>query len=168
MNFEDVLKSAVKMEEEGRDFYKKAEGCTKDRFGKMMYASLAEDEVRHKKLLEDLIRNSPPKAKDLDVPLPKERLKSVFASVGKDVCEKVPSTSSDLEAITFAMGKETESFKMYKDAANQAPDAAVKAMFERMAREENQHYEILEQTKYFLEQYQNWSIWQEGGPIEGG
>jgi len=168
MNFEDIIKSAIKMEEEGREFYKKAEGCTKDPFGKKMYASLAEDEVRHRELLERLLKNAPPTAKELDVPLPKDRLRSVFASTDKTVCERIPSTAGDIEAITFAMGKETESYKMYSDAAKQATDTPVKAMFERMAREENQHYEILEQTRYFLEEYANWSIWQEGGPIEGG
>jgi len=168
MKFEEMIKTAIKMEEEGRDFYKKAGDCTKDRFGKMMYASLAEDEVRHKKLLEAMRANTPPSAMELDIPLPKEKLKSVFAGIGKDVCARVPSTSDDLEAITFAMGKEAESYRMYAEGAKAAPSEAAKSALERMAKEENQHYEILEQTKYFLEQHENWSIWEDGGPIEGG
>jgi rubrerythrin len=66
------------------------------------------------------------------------------------------------------MGKETESYKLYNEAAKDSTDPKVKAMFERMAKEENQHYEILEQTRYYLKEYSNWSIWEEGGPIEGG
>ncbi len=166
----DVIKKAIKMEEEGYSFYKKAEGCTKDKFGRLMYSSLAEYEVHHKKFLEGLLRNVTPTAKELDVPLPKDKLKSVFAGVGKDkdVCDRIPPTASDIDALALAMSKETESYMVYKDAAKIATDPNIKALFERMAKEENQHYEILEQTKYYLEHYANWSIWEEGGPIEGG
>jgi len=167
MNIEDLIKTAIKMEEDGYDFYKKAEGCTKDNHGKMMYASLADDEVRHKALLVSLMNKVTPTAKELNIPMPKEKLVSVFKTTGP-VCERVPSTSDDVQAITIAMSKETESFKMYAEAGKESPDPGVKAMFDRMAKEEEQHYEILEQTRYFLEQYANWSIWQEGGPIEGG
>jgi len=164
----DVIKKAIRMEEDGYNFYKKAEGCTKDKFGKLMYSSLAEFEVQHKKYLEALLKNITPKASELERPLPKDRLKSIFAAAGGDVCERVPPTAGDVEALTLAMGKETESYELYKAAAKSAAEPDVKALFERIAKEENQHYEILEQTRYYLEQYSNWSIWEEGGPIEGG
>jgi rubrerythrin len=141
MKIEEVIRIAIRMEEEGHDFYKKAEGCTADQFGKMMYASLAEDELRHKALLQ---------------------------KVDKSVCERVPATADDLSALEFAMGKERESHDMYRDAADSSADPLAKAVFLRMAQEEDQHFQILENTKYILEEYENWSIWEEGGPIEGG
>ncbi len=164
----DAIKKAIKVEEEGYRFYKKAEGCTKDRFGRLMYSSLAEYEAQHKRFLEGLLNNAAPDARELDAPLPKDRLRSLFEAAGRDVCERIPPTAGDIEALTFAMGKETESYLMYKEAAESATDPGAKAVFERIAREENQHYEILEQTRYYLEHYANWSIWEEGGPIEGG
>jgi rubrerythrin len=133
-----------------------------------MYSFLAEYEVHHKRLLESLLRKVVPEARDLDIPLPKDKIKSVFTEAMAHMDASVPPTADDIDALTFAMGKETESYKMYHEAANDAPDPKVKAVFARMATEENQHYEILEQTRYYLKENENWSIWEEGGPIEGG
>jgi len=165
MDINDVISKAIKMEEDGYDFYTKAAGKTGSKFGRMMFESLAQDEVRHKQMLQALAQKVPPEAKELDIPLPKEKLKSVFAGAKP---EDVAPSAGDLEALEFAMGKETESFELYKSASADSTDAKVKAVFDRMALEEEHHYEILEQTKYFLEQNQNWNIWEDGGPIEGG
>jgi rubrerythrin len=168
MKLKEVIQTAIKMEEEGYDFYKQAEARTANPYGKKMYDFLAQYEVHHKKLLERLLNSTPPEARDLDIPLPKERLKSVFAEARAHMDSAVPPTADDIAALTFAMGKETESFKLYDEAAKDSADPKVKAMFTRMAKEEGQHYEILEQTRYYLKEYSNWSIWEEGGPIEGG
>ena len=133
-----------------------------------MYSQLAEDELRHKALLQNMLANVPPDRKLLEIPLPKERLRSVFEKVDKTVCDRVPPSASDLDALDFAMGKERESYEVYKGAADSSADPAAKAVFGRMAKEEEQHFEILENTRYILKEYENWSIWEEGGPIEGG
>ncbi len=168
MKIEDVIKNAIKMEEEGHDFYKKAEGCTADHFGKLMYSQLAEDELRHKVLLQGMLSKVPPEKKQLEIPLPKERLRSVFEKVDKTVCERVPPSATDMDALEFAMGKEKESYQVYRGAADSSADPGVKAVFVRMAQEEDQHFQILENTRYILKEFENWSLWEEGGPIEGG
>lgn len=168
MNIEEVLKKAIKMEEEGFDFYKQAEARTASRTGKSMFSFLADYEVHHKRLLEGLLKNITPDARDLDIPLPKERLHSVFDEARRNMEKAVPATADDVEALTFAMGKETESYQMYHRAAADSADPGVKAVFNRMAIEEEQHYEILEQTRYYLKEYAVWTLWEEGGPIEGG
>ncbi len=168
MKTQEMLDIAIKMEEDGYDFYKQAESRTKDKFGKAMFSFLAEYEVHHKALLERLKKNILPVTADLDIPLPKERLKSVFADVRANIGEHVPPTADDINALSFGMEKEKESFRMYESAAKDAADPAVKAMFLRMAREEEEHYDILEKSRYYLEEFANWSLWVDGGPIEGG
>jgi len=168
MHVHDIIDKAIVMEEDGYDFYKKAEKRTLSKMGKLMFATLAEDEVKHKALLQGLKKKMPASSQELDVPLPKERLRSVFADAKGNVDEKVSPTADDTDALAFAMTKETESHDLYKQAAADSDDPKVRTVFERMALEENHHYEILEETKYYLEQHDNWSIWEDGGPIEGG
>ncbi len=168
MKTQEMLDIAIRMEEEGYDFYKQAEGRTKDKFGKAMFSFLAEYEVHHKALLERLKKNILPITADLDIPLPKVRLKSVFAEAKKNIGEHVPPTADDIKALSFGMEKEKESFRMYESAAKDASEPAVKAMFSRMAAEEEEHYDILEKSRYYLEEFANWSLWVDGGPIEGG
>ncbi|MGA2192334.1 MAG: ferritin family protein [Nitrospirota bacterium] len=168
MKIDDVLKIAIKMEEDGYDFYKQAEARTANDMGKRMYSFLADYELHHKELLLSLMNKITPDARELDIPLPKDRLKSVFAEARAHMDKSVPATADDIAALDFAMVKEKESFKLYAEAARDSGDPKVKAVFARMAKEEGQHYEILEHTRYYLDQYANWSIWEEGGPIEGG
>ncbi|HEX9861549.1 MAG TPA: ferritin family protein [Nitrospirota bacterium] len=168
MKIEDVINTAIKMEEEGYAFYRKAENRTASKLGKAMFDQLAFDEVKHKRMLERMRDSVPQDAKDMEVPLAKERLKSVFADAKANFNETISSTADDIEALSFAMTKEKESHDMYRGAAQNSTDPAVKAAFNRMALEEDHHYEILQETRYYLEQYNNWSIWEEGGPIEGG
>ena len=44
MKTEEMLDNAIKMEEDGYNFYKEAESRTKDKLGKAMFSSLAEYE----------------------------------------------------------------------------------------------------------------------------
>lgn len=168
MKLEDIINTAIRMEQEGYEFYRKAENRTGSKMGKAMFDQLAFDEVKHKRMLERMRDKVAVDAKDLDVPLAKDRLKSVFADAKANFNETVSPTADDIDALAFAMTKERESHDMYKSAAASATDPATRAAFERMAIEEDHHYEILSETKYYLEQYSNWSIWEEGGPIEGG
>jgi rubrerythrin len=168
MKTEEMLDNAIKMEEDGYNFYKQAENRTKDKLGKAMFSSLAEYEVHHKALLERLKKNILPVTADLDIPLPKEKLKSVFADMKERVSEHVPPSADDIDALSLGMEKETESFQMYRNAARDAENPAVKSMFLRMAQEEEEHYDILEKSRYYLEEFANWTLWIEGGPIEGG
>ncbi|MHB8173264.1 MAG: ferritin-like domain-containing protein, partial [Nitrospirota bacterium] len=133
MKTQEMLDNAIKMEEEGYDFYKQAESRTKNKFGKTMFSLLAEYEVHHKALLERLKKNILPATADLDIPLPKERLKSVFAEARKNIGVAVPPTTDDIKALTFGMEKEKESYRMYESAAKGADNPAVKSMFLRMA-----------------------------------
>ena len=77
-------------------------------------------------------------------------------------------TSSDIDALALAMEKKRESYGIYTDLARNAKSAIAKAAFEKIAKDENEHYEILEEAKSSLEDFAKQSIWEEGGPIEGG
>ena len=78
--------------------------------------------------------------------------------------------TSEMDALTFAIGKEKENYNLYVALARETADPKARAVFERMAKEEDEHYRILEQTKYNLdlEEFASRSIWEECGPIEGG
>ncbi|HEY3346307.1 MAG TPA: ferritin family protein [Nitrospirota bacterium] len=167
MNIESVIKTAIKMEEEGYDFYKKSASCSASATGKKMFDFLADYELRHKVILEGMLRSAIPAVRDIEIPLPKAALKNVFADSQDRLEEDVCVSQDDVDALTFAMGKETDSFRMYSDAAESSSDPNAKAVFERIALEEKEHYDILEQTRYFLTENKIWSIWQDGGPIEG-
>ncbi len=78
------------------------------------------------------------------------------------------SATSDIDALDLAMGMKREDFDIFTDMARNAKNPYAKAVFEKIATGENLDYELLEQTKSSLENLSSKSIWEEGGPIEGG
>jgi len=78
------------------------------------------------------------------------------------------SSTSDIDALDLAMGMKREAYDIFISLARDAKNQNTKAVFEKIANWENLDYELLEQVKSSLEDFSSQSIWEEGGPIEGG
>ena len=67
-----------------------------------------------------------------------------------------PSVDSDIAALEFAMETEKLSYDLYQTSAEDAIDTAAKQSFGFLAREENQHYELLQNTLNYLTDNETW------------
>ena len=76
-------------------------------------------------------------------------------------------TADEQEAVRIAMDMETKSYKFYMEAAETAADDRSRQLFQRLAREENQHYEMLENTFEYLTGNKQWFLWNEWALIVG-
>jgi len=163
--FQKALDKARKLELDGISFYTKAAERCQVPSGKRMFESFAGDEKRHLKVICDV-------AKGLGVdmskqPLPRDEVRTLFATLSVQVGEDMQATADEQEAIRVAMGMETESYKLYKGQAEAASDEATRKLFERLSHEENQHYEMLENTLEYLTDNQKWFLWKEWALIVG-
>jgi len=156
-----ILKRAMQIEQEGREFYMKAAQITRDEKGQETFCALASDEENHLRLIhrqhdaltsESMWISSPevkPVQIDLDKPLFPE---------GKEALDKtVTAKSSDSDALLFGLDIEAKSFDMYHRAAVETADALGKAMFEFMAGEEKGHFDILMMRSEYLVRSMGWS-----------
>jgi rubrerythrin len=163
--FQKALDKARKMELDGIDFYTKAaETCTVPS-GRRMFESFAGDERRHLKIICEV-------AKGLGVdmskqPMPRDEIRTLFTTLPAQFSEDAQASADEEQAIRVAMGMETESFKLYSTQAKKAADDATRKLFERLAREENQHYEMLENTLEYLTDNQKWFLSKEWALIVG-
>ncbi len=163
--FQKALDKARKLELDGIEFYSKAAERCFVQSGKQMFESFAGDEKRHLRVICDI-------AKGLGVDMskqamPRDEIRTLFAGLPAQVGEDAQANTSDLEAIRVAMGMETESYKLYKEQAGTASDASARRLFERLSHEENQHYEMLENTLEYLTDNQKWFLWKEWALIVG-
>jgi len=162
-----ALSTALKMEKDGMTFYKEAGKKTKNPLGKKMFLSFVEDEKRHYDMISALA-----KGMNIDKELKQagsaERIRTIFEEAGKEMDTRLGSDLGDTEALRFAVSMEDKGYHFYQDSAVQAKDAGEKALFEKLAREESRHHEILENALNYLEKSGEWFLWEEGGPIEGG
>jgi rubrerythrin len=164
MAITDAVGRAIKMETDAMKFYKEAASKTSHPFGRKMFESLIKDEARHLRLLQDIL-------KGLDIDPHVQCLgdvRTVFSDLKEQMMERISATSDEKEAIKIALEMEKEGYNYYKDVAKKAEEPKEKKLFEVLTKEEERHYQILSNTYSFLEDTDNWFMWQELSIVEGG
>ena len=169
-NIKEVFLKAIKTEQDGIEFYAKAEKQTRHPLGKKMFSSFIADEKTHLRILKNLTEEML-SAEDrgyLKEKGPKAKLRTAFQE-STSRAEKVTETNpDDIQALQIAMNMESEGYKYYTNAAKQATDPDIKALLSRLAKDENDHFEILQNTLFLLEKSGNWFLWEEKGLLDGG
>ena len=163
--FDQAVQKARKMELDGIDFYLNlAQKCVSDA-GRQLFTSFADDEKRHLRIIKDIVKGMGVDFHKL--PMPRDTIRTLFSEAAGKSDEYAQSTQDEKDAIGVAMGMETKSFELYTGAAQDADEDSIRALFERLASEENQHYEMLENTLEYLNSNKGWFLWKEGGLLTG-
>ncbi len=142
-----ALSQALKLEQEGREFYLKAADETLDSHGKAMFLSLADDERMHAEMIQRqlhaiegdglyvLLPDLSAPAIDLDAKL--------FPPAQQEVEKKVGVNPSEIDALHVALENEIKSYDLYRAAAKETTDAAGKQMYQWLASAEMTHFNLL-------------------------
>ncbi|NOZ26168.1 MAG: ferritin family protein [Nitrospirae bacterium] len=161
----NAVQTAIKMEEDAIRFYSEASERTKHPFGKKMFQSFSLDEKRHLEMLTDIL-------KGLDIEIregrPEETVKSIFETLKSEMMERVEATTDEINALKVALDMERNGYEYYKETAAGTSDEREKALFLRLAKEEEKHYNILQNTYAFLTDTGNWFMWEEHAIVDGG
>lgn len=134
--YKHILQIAVDNEVESYDFYKSAIEKVKENSSKDMFAELAEEEMKHKMILEGFINNE-------TKPLKFKQVKDYKISETVDS----PRLSVEMkfaDAIALAMKKEEESMHLYHELASFSMDEKQKNVFLELAKMEQGHKTRLE------------------------
>ncbi len=161
----NAIEIAIKMETDAIAYYGEAAERTSHPVGKKMFLSIIDDEKRHLKLLEDIFKGLEITARDVS---PLKNVKTVFERHRDEMTKRVPATTDEMEALKVAMGMEKEGIEFYIKAASEARTEKEKALFERLAEEEKQHYQVFANTYFFMSDTGSWFMWEEHGIVDGG
>ncbi|MBI5199127.1 MAG: ferritin family protein [Nitrospirae bacterium] len=161
----DAIEIAIKMENDAINFYARSAEKIKHQVGKKMFLTIVEDEKRHLEMLSQIFKGLGIGAKDVS---PMKRVKTVFETMKDKMIERVEATSDELEAFKIAMEMEKEGIEFYKRSASDVKKEKEKILFERLIKEEEQHYNIFANTYFFLSNTGNWFMWEEHGIVDGG
>lgn len=165
MSLSKAVETAIKMETDAVKFYREASHKTSHVLGKRLFESFVVDELRHLKMLQDIMNG-------LDIEIkyarPKEDIKTVFSELKAQMMQRISATTDEKEAVKVALDFEKEGYNYYKKAAIEAQDAKEKRLFEVLTVEEERHYKLLENTNRFFENTGDWFMWEEHGILEGG
>jgi rubrerythrin len=85
-----------------------------------------------------------------------------------EMMKRVKATNDELEAFKIASQMEKEGTNFYKKALSGAKKDKEKTLFEKLIKEEEQHYSIFANTYSFLSDTGNWFMWEEHSIVDGG
>jgi len=158
------VEMTIKMEKDAVAFYKQCAEKTNSPVGKKMFLSIAEDEQHHIACAINVMKGlgfQPSRT------TPKQDMKSIYEQNKEIMMQKVDATTDDVDALSIAMNMEKEGADFYKKAASDAATPAEKALFECLAKDEEEHFQIFQNTCSLLTDSSNWYMWQEHVIYEG-
>jgi len=165
MSLSSAVQTAFKMETDAIKFYTEATGKTSHPLGKRIFESFIEDEKRHLKILDDILKNM---NIELSVVNREKEIQTIFSELREQMRQRVTATTDEIQAVGIALDFEKEGYNFYQKAALEATDDREKKLFEVLTIEEKRHYELLENTHRYLKDTGDWFMWDEHGMLEGG
>ena len=168
-NMSQTIKTAIEMEENGIDFYNKAEEKTSYPLAKKMFLSLAEDEKKHLNALSKIIIDL--KFSDFKRffgEKPRQKIENIFRKVKNEIQERIAANPDELESLRIGMDMELGSVEFYQKALEKSKDNDQKAFLRRLVEEEKEHFQLLQNTHSYLKNSGDWFLWEERGLLDGG
>jgi len=144
-----TLEEAIRFEVEGRDFFLKAADQTKNYFAKLIFQTIAEDELDHiqrvKKIHEHLLHSE---KKEPTLPVPKmSSLRTIFRQAKEQMDSKAILNADEMEAIRLAVQLEIKGHEFYKRLAEEATRPFEKTFYQQLAQEESTHFSTLHEME---------------------
>ncbi len=161
----NAVEIAIKMQTDAIKFYTEAAEKTKNSVGKQMFLTIVQDEKRHLETLTQIFKGLDITVQDVS---PMENIRTVFESMKTGMMKRVEATMDELEAFKIAMQMEKEGVEFYKKASAGAKTEKEKALFERLIKEEQEHYNIFANTYFFMSDTGSWFMWEEHSIVDGG
>jgi rubrerythrin len=147
----DVLEFAMRIEENGADFYRLAMQITNDEEMKQTFACLADDELTHKKtfgrILATIGENPPAESYPGEYADYLRNYIDNTAVFTKSVMERELAAVTDtLSALDFALRREQDSILFYHEIKNMVPPGQHAAL-DLIIEEERRHFSKLSELK---------------------
>lgn len=147
----DILKYAMQMEKDGEAYYRQLAQQTGNKGLKSILTMLADEEVKHYKIIEKMETEKPR-------PAPAKilaRAKNIFAKIKKSD-EGLDFVSGQIGLYRKAQDIEKKSEQFYREKANKVEEKYQKEIFLQLAEEENKHYFLLENIIQFVSRPETW------------
>lgn len=163
-----VLRRGMSLERDGYRFYTQAAERASGTRGRAMFLDLAAQEADHLRLFlaehraleegrgwlpyqEALRTDFPLDAADPDLPGEEPPDPAPVFTPEREV-----SLAGDVAALEFGLETERISRELYAQAARSTDDPLAREAYEFLARQEEQHYRLLQNTHDYLTQNQTW------------
>jgi rubrerythrin len=166
-----ALRTAIQMEIDGKEFYRKASRASANKLGRNLLNKLAEEEDTHRKVFENIyndIRAKKSWPAEQFKPDGGRGLRTIFARALEDGDRNVKAIPTELDAIQTAMTMENKTYDFYKKRGGLATFDAEKQLYEALAIQEEEHHRVLLDYYEFLKNPAAWFVQKEHPSLDGG
>lgn len=155
LNLMDAIQMAMEAEQKAATFYDDAAQKTANPLGRELFKQLADFERYHYAKLAGLEKSLRNQGAFIEYPG-----KELTLAAPAEVDGKEANKMGVLEIITLAIQAEREAENRYIALAQQTSDPTGQSMFQKLAEEEHNHYRILSDEYYNLNNRGLW-VWSE-------
>jgi rubrerythrin len=144
-----ALEEAIRFEIDGREFFLKAAQKAKNYFAKLIFETIAEEELGHIQRVKEIYERSATSEGQPPAPFVTQRsnLENVFQRAKKETDQKLMANADEVEAIRLGIQLEIKGHEFYKRLAEEAHSEFEKAFYQQLAQEESHHFSILHQVE---------------------
>ena len=147
----DIYDYAMQMEKDGEDLYRDLASKTVNPGLKTILIMLADAEVRHFKLFQNMKNNNKVVTADISI---LNDVKNVFVKMKEKKSSGVDVSQIELYRKAQGIEKMTQDF--YEEKAGEVKDESQARIFLKIANEEKRHYLILESIIDFVNRPASW------------
>ena len=163
-----ALQTAIKMEIDGKEFYKKASKASGNPMGKKLLNRLADEEDIHREVFENIYNTMGekmgwPVAKIKHISNLNTLMKEAAESLGKDL----KPGKQEIDDVKIAMDMENKTYDFYRAHAAKATFPAEKEFYERLTVQEEEHHKILLSYFELLTDPEAWFVQMEHPSLDG-
>ncbi len=167
----EILDKAIAFEEEGISFFSERAETTASPMERNILRSLAHDERDHKayllELKEELRRNSrldglPGDSHSYRGP------RQVFEEAMAKADDPHDPAAEEITTLDGALEVERRGYAMYTGAAARVGNERARALLLHLARQEQNHYELLRNTRDYMTDPAGWHGYDESPMLDGG
>ncbi|MGA2106853.1 MAG: ferritin family protein [Syntrophorhabdales bacterium] len=151
LNAHDVVRFAIRIEEDGEIFYREAAGLAENKEARALFARLADEEVGHRKIFQGI-------SETLGGYAPAETYDGEYMAYLRDHIDGKAVFTGDLKgslkatlarvlsAIDFAISREMDSILYYQEVRAFVPERQ-KEVVDRIIEEERKHFIMLSNAR---------------------
>lgn len=143
----EILSQALKLEQEGREFYLKAAEETLNEKGRAMFLSLADDERMHAEMVLRQLHSLEGGGSYVLLPVlsvrPIDLEAKIFPPERAEIEKRIGLDPNELDALHVALENEMRSYDLYRAAAKATEDEAGRRLYEWLTNAELTHFNLL-------------------------
>jgi rubrerythrin len=159
----NIFDFALKLEDESRNFYEKLAGTSGSEDLKRIFTLLADSEREHHNHLTLLQLGTPPEAaQSVALERARDQIRELV-----DRLDPASFLSHDTDGYRHAIDSEEKSIDIYEKMAGEEPKGAVADLLLRLAEEERQHLQVIENIYDFVESPRTYLEWGEFSNLRG-